>query len=178
MFLVVNSQAQVEFAQKVAGFGGVITGFANSYLLGLFYAVLPIIGYWFLFEKKGEPGWKAIIPIYGSYVKYKLFFKTSKWWRQFIACILLFISLIALCLFAIIWDSTRNETFSLAIIISFIVMVVSFIWLLVISIQYDISICKKYGRGIWFILGMIFFTPIFVGILAYEVYKGRAKEIN
>ena len=57
-------------------------------------------------------------------------------------------------------------------------MFVSFIWLLVISIQYDIAICKKYGRGVLFILGMILFTPIFVGILAYEVYKGRAQEIN
>lgn len=178
MFLVVNTQVQIGLTQKLANVGGFLTSFADSYLLGLFYTILPIIGYWFLFEKKGEPGWKTIIPIYGSYIQYKLFFKTSKWWRQFIACVLFFVSLVALCLFAIMWDSTRNEAYSMPIIASFVVMFISFIWLLIINIQYDIAICKKYGRGFWFIFAMIIFTPIAVAILAYEVYKGRIQEVK
>lgn len=35
--------------------------------------VLEIIGLWKMFEKGGEEGWKAIIPIYNLYIAYKLF---------------------------------------------------------------------------------------------------------
>jgi hypothetical protein len=37
-------------------------------IVGIVWAVLVIIGWWKIFEKAGEAGWKAIIPIYNIYV--------------------------------------------------------------------------------------------------------------
>lgn len=179
MFLVATIQNQISLAKDLFGMNNIFTSFANSYILGIVYILLPIIGYWFLFEKKGESGWKNLIPFYGSYMQYKLFFNTGKWWRQFLASILFYVFLVALFVGLAMFNV--DEMFSQAAFIcmaAFVGMFIAFIWLIVIAIQYDISICKKYGRGVWFILGMIFFGSIFVAILAYEVYRGRAKEVK
>lgn len=179
MFLAVSAQEQATLAKNILSMNSILTNFANSYIIGIIYWLLPIIGYWFLFEKKGEPGWKNLIPFYGSYMQYKLFFNTGKWWRQFFASIIFFIALIGLFVGLVMFNVNRmSDQAAYTCIASFVVMFVTIIWMLVIAIQYDISICKKYGRGIWFILGMIFFGPIFVAILAYEVHKGRAKEVK
>lgn len=41
--------------------------------------VLPYIGLWKLFEKAGQAGWQAIVPIYNAYVMIKLSGRPS-WW--------------------------------------------------------------------------------------------------
>ena len=40
--------------------------------------VLELIALWFLFEKAGEPGWAAIIPIYNYLIAIKIAGKP--WW--------------------------------------------------------------------------------------------------
>ena len=35
--------------------------------------VLYVLAYWMIFRKAGEAGWKALIPFYGTYIEYKLF---------------------------------------------------------------------------------------------------------
>ncbi len=37
------------------------------------FIVFEVIGNWMLFEKAGHHGWESIIPIYSSYVAYKLY---------------------------------------------------------------------------------------------------------
>ena len=50
------------------GLGGIIGGVLTVTLIfALAFAVLLIIGWWKLFTKAGEPGWKSIIPIYNVY---------------------------------------------------------------------------------------------------------------
>ena len=39
----------------------------------LVIAVVIIVAIWKIFEKGGEPGWKAIIPFYNLYTEYKMF---------------------------------------------------------------------------------------------------------
>jgi hypothetical protein len=46
--------------------------------LGLVFAILSIIGMWKLFTKANEHGWAAIIPIYNTYVLFKI--TTSSGW--------------------------------------------------------------------------------------------------
>lgn len=51
-------------------------------LIGIIYLaviVLVIASYWKVFEKAGEPGWAAIIPIYNIYVLLKITGKPG-WW--------------------------------------------------------------------------------------------------
>lgn len=64
------------FAASDSGSGGA----ALVVLLVLFaVAIVVIIGWWKMFEKAGEPGWKAIIPIYNLVVLLKIVGRPV-WW--------------------------------------------------------------------------------------------------
>ncbi|MEO6882621.1 MAG: signal peptidase I [Bacteroidia bacterium] len=56
----------------------------TTYLL-IIFAVSTVIGLWKLFEKAGEKGWKALIPIYNYYIWLKLIKKP--WWWIFLIII-------------------------------------------------------------------------------------------
>jgi hypothetical protein len=47
-------------------------------LIWLVFAVVLIAGMWKMFQKAGEPGWAAIIPIYNTYVLLKI--AGREWW--------------------------------------------------------------------------------------------------
>jgi hypothetical protein len=72
--------AQVD--DSMAGEGGgmiaALVGGAFS-LVGLLLAVIVIAGMWKVFEKAGEPGWAALIPIYNLLVLVKISGK-EMWW--------------------------------------------------------------------------------------------------
>lgn len=54
----------------------VAAGFAGTMLVWLLFAlaagVLLIIAQWRIFSKAGEPGWASLIPIYNTYILYKI----------------------------------------------------------------------------------------------------------
>lgn len=45
----------------------------------LVFVVLLIAAFWKVFEKAGQPGWAAIIPVYNSYIMLKIGGKPG-WW--------------------------------------------------------------------------------------------------
>jgi hypothetical protein len=45
---------------------------AGTMILWLAFVVLAIVAMWKIFEKAGEPGWAAIIPVYNVYVLFKI----------------------------------------------------------------------------------------------------------
>jgi len=47
-------------------------------IFALIIAVIKIVGTWYMFEKAGEPGWAAIIPIYNLLIGIKIAGKP--WW--------------------------------------------------------------------------------------------------
>jgi hypothetical protein len=47
-------------------------------IFGICVMVLEIVALWFIFEKAGEPGWAAIIPIYNYLIAIKIAGKP--WW--------------------------------------------------------------------------------------------------
>ena len=62
---------------------------------GIIVGIIQIISLWKIFEKAGEQGWKAIIPIYNLYILLKIVGKPG-WWL-----ILFFIPLVNLVF--VIW---------------------------------------------------------------------------
>ena len=50
-----------------------------SWLFMLIFYVVVIIGLWKTFEKAGQPGWAAIVPIYNLYILLKMVGKPG-WW--------------------------------------------------------------------------------------------------
>jgi hypothetical protein len=48
-------------------------------LFALLLVIIPYAGMWKVYEKAGQPGWAAIIPIYNIYVLIKIVGKPSIW---------------------------------------------------------------------------------------------------
>lgn len=63
-------------AAAQAAMAGIGTGVMIAYLVIL---ALTVIGMWKVFDKAGEPGWAAIIPIYNLWVLLKVAGKPG-WW--------------------------------------------------------------------------------------------------
>ena len=55
----------------------------GTYIFILFiispFLLLAVAGYWKLFQKAGEKGWKSLIPFYSSYVMLKICQRPG-WW--------------------------------------------------------------------------------------------------
>jgi hypothetical protein len=72
-------------------------GFSSTFLIfwcGI--AILSIAGMWKVFEKAGEPGWAAIVPIYNVWVLLRI--ARQPWWMIF----LFIIPLINIIMFLIV----------------------------------------------------------------------------
>ena len=50
-----------------------------SNIISLLMAILLIVSYWKMFQKAGQPGWKAIVPLYNGYTLTSLVF-SSGWY--------------------------------------------------------------------------------------------------
>ena len=57
-----------------------LTAGAVGVIIAIAYYVLFVIGVFKMYEKMGEPGWKAIIPIYNGYVLMKHTWSTTAFW--------------------------------------------------------------------------------------------------
>lgn len=119
--------------------------------------VISIIPMWRLFEKAGQPGWQAIIPVYSSYMLYKISWKPSMF---FITLILGIVASILLQL---------NDYMALVVIGGIINIAV-----MVLGIIFNHKISKSFGHGAGFTVGLIFLSLIFLYILAFgsSEYQG------
>lgn len=55
------------------GIGDILAGLGILlFVFFLVFALVPLIGLWKVFEKAGEPGWGAIVPIYNIYLLVKI----------------------------------------------------------------------------------------------------------
>src|SRR2546425_533601 len=51
----------------------------------LAFTVLTFVAFWKIFSKAGEPGWKALVPIYGAVVFLRIVGRP--WWWLFLLCV-------------------------------------------------------------------------------------------
>ena len=68
------------------------------WLLYLGFLVFVIIGMWKVFEKAGEPGWAAIVPIYNIFVLLKIAGKPAWWVLLYFIPVVNVIAAILVCL--------------------------------------------------------------------------------
>ena len=72
-------------------------------IISLCLLVLEIIALWFVFEKAGEPGWAAIIPIYNILIAIKIAGK-AWWW-----ILLLLIPIASIVFYILILDGISKS---------------------------------------------------------------------
>ena len=124
--------------------GGIMgIGIGVIVFIGLIWYVFQVIAGWRIFSKFGEPGWKAIIPIYNEYIRYKATWNVKVFWIDLVLTVLL--------------------VAEVYIILSWIAL----IGLVVLKIMKDFNLSRAFGHGAGFAAGLFFLDPIFKLVLAF-----------
>ena len=72
-------------------------------IFAIMVTVIEVVGAWFMFQKAGEPGWAAIIPIYNYLIAIKIAGK--QWWYL----LLLMIPVVNLVIYIIILNGLAKN---------------------------------------------------------------------
>lgn len=129
-------------------------GFYTSFLMTvLIYCVALIAAYWSMFKKAGERGWKALIPLYNTYILFKISWKPAYFWLS---------TVLAVCT---VFANFASEA-SLDMMTAAFASLCSITSLIVNLVLYY-KLSRAYGHGIGFAIGLVFLNPIFVLILGY-----------
>lgn len=140
-------------------------------LISLAVGILGIVAKYKLYEKAGEPGWSAIIPIYNYMQMMKIALGNYK-----LAFVYLGIS-VAYIVTAMIsgFMSAMSDELSSMYIISTVFMMLLILPLYAISAYSSFMFGKAYGKSDVWNICMIFFSPIMIIIMGLDkktVYVG------
>lgn len=138
-------------------FGGpsIYTSFVWNKDLSVFSIVcyvLLVIGLWRVFEKAGEEGWKALIPVYNFYILFKISgLGPMYFWLQLIcsalAAVAYWLGHLLFLFYPVGWAMTLGST--------------------VIGFMMWNSLSKAFGHGIGYAIGLWLVNPIFIMVLGY-----------
>lgn len=129
--------------------------------VGIFLSVLLIVARWMVYRKAGEAGWKAIIPIYSSYISYKICWKGSAFWVYFLTGL---VGAILTTTFRI-----NGEIYCLAqenVAFAFLggcALTASAIW----AIRHAIKMARAFDKGVGFGILILFFPYIMMLVLGF-----------
>ena len=129
----------------------------------IYLILLPFIAAWRLCKKVGIPGWKSLIPIYNEYLIYKIAGMPG-------LCV---IPVLTLTIIDVIYQDV--EKFSPLCLTLYIILLVI---VAIINIFEAIRLPKAFGKGVGYIIGMIFLpniTEIILG-MGRSQYVGNYKK--
>ena len=155
-YTITNTQDITSTADLSAILAPMIGSLIVTMIIAYIISVIPM---WKQFTKAGEAGWKSLIPIYNSYLEFKLFYKAKMFW------ILLIVSFVSGLLAAIP-------------VIGWLVAIADAIFSLVVAIKFVASKAKSFGKGTGFAVGLFFLTIIFDYILAFGGSEYKQLEEN
>lgn len=127
-----------------------LASLGTIFILVIGWYILQVVAYWKIFEKAGEPGWKAIVPFYNTYTQYKFIWNTRAFW----------IVLIGGIVGGILQEATEGIPSLLGTLIVLIVAIFN-----IISLN---KLAKAFGHGVGFTIGLFFLNPIFMLILGFS----------
>ena len=144
-------------------------------MISLAITVFVIVCMWMIFEKLGIEGWKCLIPFYNAYVLFKRIYSTSAFFVSLVASVVMICSTVALATTAFaglaglldIFGTFREITVG-SVLIPVILIIIAAIVLLVLEVMLNIKLSQVFGKSGAFAVGLIFLTPIFLGILAFD----------
>lgn len=158
---------------EAAFLGGFVGSVLISFIIcGIIFYVLQVIAGWKIFTKAGEKGWKALIPIYNTYIFFKIAGMKKWFW------ILLGVAFLAGIISAVTgFDSSnsQNNSYTGANLFGAIVYCLTGIFAAIVEIWYCVRLSKVFGHGVGFALGLIFLAPIFLLILGFGPSKYNKK---
>lgn len=149
-----------ERAAAAAGLLAIFAGFGLiAWIIAFVWWLIKTIALWKAFTKAGEAWWKAIIPIYHTYIEYKLAgMKNWFWYGLLIAFIIWIIA-------AFIPDQQQLLTNIACAIVWIIYIVVTF------------KFARKFGWGVFTSILFVLFYPICILILGFGSSKYEGKTV-
>lgn len=126
--------------------------------------ILMVLGWAALFNKKGEEWWKAIVPIYSTYLKFKLYWEV----KYFIALIVLLITGFLMAFIAVIMFSIKNLFTSLLAVGIVIVVVIMALICLYIRFAFLQKVTTAQKKSFLFLIMLFLCEPVFICALAYD----------
>lgn len=127
---------------------GAIAGLGVAFFLVIgLISILRIVAVWMVYEKAGEPGWAAIIPVYNAIILLKVAKMPWAWILLLIGLIIPFVNILVV----------------IAVFVVFGVLV-------------PINVAKNFGKDGGFAVGLIFLPVIFYCILAFGDAEYTAVE--
>lgn len=165
-----------EAAAVGAAVGGVFGAFA---IFVIVFYVLTVIATWKIFAKAGEPGWKALIPVYNFYIMYKIVDMQNWFWITLVAAVVTSIVLTvtgapsstATVAQAQAYNWGANPVAIIFVVIDAIVSIIAFF-------MNNWRISKVFGHGAGYFVGLIFFPNIFWLILGFGKSKYNKKHLK
>lgn len=139
--------------------GAVLGGLATiGVILQLAYTIANVVGRWKVYNKLGEPGWKCLIPFYGTWVEYKYT------WKPQMAIWVWVLSFGGELLMAFFEQySPLWYVFSIVSIVGWVISIIGYH-----------KLSKAFGKGAGFTVGMVLATGIFQIILGF----GKSQYIG
>ena len=184
---------QVTYNINVSDINGagaaVLGGMLGTILtVGIILAVILIIAWWRIFEKAGEKGWKAIIPIYNVYILFRICGIKECWFWGFIG-----VAIVGGILSGINPPVTSTVTTANGIItvtdtsaavdwsqhVPYLIgSIITGVASIAAAIAVSVKLAKAFGKGVGFTLGLIFLSGIFYMILGFGKAKYNKKAVN
>ncbi len=160
-----------------------------SSIISLLICIFTIICWYKIFRKADEDGWKAIIPIYSTYISYKLFLSAKLFVVRLLAIlfnvITFFYLFFNIILTSVMLSNNSNMTtaqlgkIGLEILMKnsvlCAVMVILCLVVMVIDIMFKYYTLKSFGKGGLWLLLYIFFEIFVTAYLAFgnTYYEGN-----
>lgn len=127
---------------------------------GILVSILALVVHWKLFEKAGEEGWKALIPIYNLYILFKITWGADR-------AMVPMAPILGTCAAGIAAPFLSVVLLTVGLWISVAVLVLLAIANLVVWVLTMLKLADAYAKGIPFALGLLFLYPIFSAVLAF-----------
>ena len=115
-------------------------------LSGFIVWALLVIARWKMFQKAGEAGWKSIIPVYSTYISFKICWGTAPFW-----------ALVAMAAFAGAFTGTiaPADYPALGVLVALLYCAIAAVGLVML---YKTSLA--FGHGIGMALALLFFPNV------------------
>jgi len=134
-------------AEEIVFFAGIAVGAIAMFFL-LSY-IFQVVACWRIFKKAGQGGWKSLIPVYSSYIRYQITWRPLWFWLSG----LVMISAIVL-----------RGSFPSSSVTGAVAPVLGIAGGLIYAASLYHT-ARAFGHGILFALGLLLFYPLFILIL-------------
>lgn len=170
-----ESEANAAVAGGIAG-----ATIATVLMTSFVWYILTVIATWKIFKKAGEPGWKCLIPIYNTYIMYKIV--GMKMWFWIMLAVSVAFGIVTSIdgtsdIFMMNNEQLANFDWG-SHIATVIAMTVTVVMSIVIGVINDWRVSKIFGHGVGYFIGLLLLQPIFWMIIGFGNSKYNKKLLK